>query len=122
MLPRRYRLVNSADFGRVHSEGKSWSNSRLVLCAAPNGLVTSRFGFAVSRKIGTAVVRNRCKRILREIVRSHLDGISAGWDIVVIVRRPFAGIPYQAAERVLLALLGMAEMLTVESDQRSNNC
>ncbi len=54
----------------------------------PNGLGYSRFGFAVSRRIGKAAARNRVKRRLREIVRQRQNNIRPGYDLVFIARRP----------------------------------
>ncbi len=53
--------------------------------ALTNELGTPRLGIAASQKIGNAVVRNKAKRLVRELFRSHkpLTGI----DIVVIPRR-----------------------------------
>ena len=58
----------------------------VVLCALPNGLERSRFGFSASQRVGKAVVRNRLKRLLREGVRVHLLDVASGWDIVFIAR------------------------------------
>lgn len=41
----------------------------------------ARFGFTVSRRVGSAVVRNRVKRRLREVARGA--SVNDGWDIVV---------------------------------------
>ena len=58
----------------------------MVLVSAPNGSQTTRIGLVVGARIGSAVVRNRVKRLLREAVRVHLDDLEPGVDIVLIAR------------------------------------
>ena len=53
-----------------------------------------RLGFTVTKKVGNAVIRNRIKRQLREIVRGRLDSLPSSNDYVLVVRR---GLP-EAAE------------------------
>lgn len=48
--------------------------------ALPNGLGFSRYGFSVRKNLGNAVVRNRIRRLLREIIRKK--SLRDGWDIV----------------------------------------
>ncbi|MFP3896752.1 MAG: ribonuclease P protein component [Anaerolineales bacterium] len=110
MLPLQHRLTRSADFGRVHGEGCCYSNRMLVLCKCRNGLENSRFGFSVSKRVGNAVVRNRVKRLLREVVRLHCDLISSGWDIVFIARSAIVGADYGAVESAVTSLLSSAEL------------
>lgn len=85
-MERKYRLRAAVDFRRTKRQGKSWANRMMVLCALPNGLNISRFGFSVSKRIGNAVKRNRVRRRIREYVRLHLDSIEVGWDLLFIVR------------------------------------
>ncbi len=87
-MERRHRLTRSADFDRVRKQGRSWAQPLFVLSASRNGLDRSRFGFVVSRRVGGAVVRNRVKRQLREVVRQHLQEIPPGWDLVLVARAP----------------------------------
>jgi len=55
-----------------------------------------RVGFTVSRKVGTAVERNRVRRRLREIVRlSAATGLSRGHDYVLIGRRAALSLPFE---------------------------
>ena len=60
----------------------------LVLAGSPDRI---RVGLTVSRKVGNAVVRNRVKRWLRETIRTQLDGIPRGFDIVVIAHPQSVG-------------------------------
>jgi ribonuclease P protein component len=55
-----------------------------------------RVGFTVSRKVGTAVERNRVRRRLKEIVRqSAATGLAGGNDYVLIGRRAALSLPFE---------------------------
>jgi ribonuclease P protein component len=105
-------LTRPAQYSLVYSRGSSWANHLLVLKAMPNGRDLSRYGFSVSRRVGGAVVRNRVKRRLREILR--LTSLRPGWDILIIVRPPAAEGRYVDLERAAKELLSRARIL-VES-------
>jgi ribonuclease P protein component len=95
-VQRRNRLSRSRDFDAVYRHGRSASTRSLTLWwyerEEPVG--EPRLGFAVPRAVGTAVVRNRIKRQLREIVRGRLAGVPPTHDFVLVVRQ---GLP-EAAE------------------------
>jgi ribonuclease P protein component len=111
VLAKAHRLTKASDFWRVRQEGRCWSTSLLVVCARNNDLPVTRSGFAVSKRIGTAVVRNRVKRRMCEAVRLHQDLIAPGWDLVWIARRPIALATYTDIERAVSRLLGVARLL-----------
>jgi len=86
-------LTSDRQFQLVYDKGRSWAGREVVVRALSNGLDITRCGFAVGRRLGKAVVRNRIKRRLREILR-HV-ALRKGWDIVIIVRNPAAQVDYK---------------------------
>jgi ribonuclease P protein component len=96
----------------VYSRGRSWSHPLLALRVLPNQQPTSRFGFAVAKQVGNAVVRNRLKRRLREAIRQ--TAIRPGYDIVVIGRIPARESGYQELHTALIGLLQRGRLLVEE--------
>jgi ribonuclease P protein component len=68
-LRRDLRLRRRADFDSVYKRGRIFNDPLLVLRTLPNELPHNRYGFVVSKRVGGAVVRNRVRRRLQEIVR-----------------------------------------------------
>lgn len=105
-------LTRKVQFESVYDKGSSWAGKLLVIKTLPNGLDLSRYGFAVSRRVGKAVVRNRVKRRLREILRQM--PLQSGWDIIFIVRTPAATADYQSLGNSVRSLLLRAGILAGE--------
>ncbi len=112
-MKRRYRLRKNSDFQRVRRWGQSKSNRLMVLIVLPNKLGYSRFGFAVSRRIGKAVKRNKIKRQMREVARLCKEQIQDGWDLVFIARVPICGVTYQEIDRSIYSLLEKLGLLEI---------
>lgn len=108
-MRRERRLKKSRDFAAVRREGRSWADRLLVLGIRRNGLPDSRFGFAVGRRVGNAVVRNRIKRRLRAVASDSC--VVQGWDLVVIARKPAAESPSHALSESLTNLLARAGVM-----------
>ena len=92
-MQRRNRLSRSRDFDTVYRRGQSASTRYLVLHWFPRDEDlegTPRLGLAVPRSVGSAVVRNRAKRLLREAWRELLETVPAGHDYVLAARAGFA--------------------------------
>ena len=85
-MKRQSRLLRSADFDRTLRSGRRAASEYLALFVSDNELGRPRVGLAVSRKLGNAVVRNRTKRRLRELVRPLMTRAEGGRDVVIVAR------------------------------------
>lgn len=94
---RDRRLTRSSEFLRVKSDGKVQRGALLIVGSLDVGDEPSfRAGFVTSRRVGGAVVRNRVRRRLREIVRHHQHALRGGiW--MVLIARPAAARASSAA-------------------------
>ncbi|HET6316374.1 MAG TPA: ribonuclease P protein component [Chloroflexota bacterium] len=85
-MKRLHRLRTAADFAAVREQAeRAWPHGLLVLYVAPNDLGYPRVGITVSGRVGKAVVRNKVRRRLRELLQARLPQIKPR-DVLVIAR------------------------------------
>jgi ribonuclease P protein component len=97
-FPKSAHLTRASEFQRMRREGQSFHGKFIVLSVLkdlPSAEV--RVGLITSRRVGGAVVRNRVRRRLREIVRVARPNIAAGTWLTVVAR--------QAAAKATLQIL-----------------
>ena len=81
------RVRRSADFTVARETGRRIDGGWFLLWVRTRGDERpARLGVAASRAVGGAVVRNRCKRVLREIFRHHQHEVAPGLDLIVSAR------------------------------------
>jgi len=102
-FPRKYRIVKSSEYRSLYGRGKRLQAQRFVLYRRENNLEHHRLGITVSRKIGRAVVRNRIKRLFREIFRRNRAEIPHHYDFVVNAKQGCAGATYSELRKEFLA-------------------
>jgi ribonuclease P protein component len=106
------RLTRASEFERVKRQGLVQRGKLLMVSTtADENSGPCRVGFITSRRLGSAVVRNRVRRRLREIVRQHQHGLRQGFWIVLIARRGAANASYRALEDEWLRLARRASIL-----------
>lgn len=88
MLPKINRIKKKKDFAVIFKKGKNFKTGSLILKIAQNAIGQYRFGFIISQKVSKkAVVRNKIRRRLAEIVKKNINTKvkkEAGLDAVFI--------------------------------------
>lgn len=132
-MQRKFRLTRSEDFKRVRRSGKSYAHPLVVLIVqthdkysnpADNVSVASRplgvspvnqprvkIGVAAGRTVGTAVTRNRAKRLLREAMRPLIPNVTSGLDLILIARPGLVSATLEETRQAVLTLLQRAKIL-----------
>lgn len=82
---RHERVRRRAEYQKIYDAGVKVHGRTFTLFRFSNGLQVGRLGIAATRKIGGAVVRNRAKRMVREVFRRNKP--VPGFDIVIVPRR-----------------------------------
>ena len=86
---RDSHIRRRADYLRVQKTNVRVTSRHFVFLLAPGQRADiGRIGITVSRKIGTAVVRNRARRLVRESIRRMPGFVPPGIDLVVVLRAP----------------------------------
>ena len=114
-MQRRFRLTRSEDFKRVRRYGKSYAHPLVVLIVLKNEKSDHkhvRVGVAAGRTVGTAVARNRAKRLLREAIRSMISEIESGMDMILIARAGLVSATLDDTRKALRSLLQRAQIIT----------
>lgn len=115
-------IKQNHEFRRLYYRGKSVGTGLLVLYALKNkrNPDRNRLGLTVSTKLGGAVVRNRCKRLLREAYRLHEQEIRPGYDVVLVARARLTHAKTPEVERALLHALRETGLLLYSQKEEAN--
>lgn len=112
-FPKAAHLCRAGEFARLKREGLSFHGKLMVLSVlAASGENASRIGLITSRRVGGAVVRNRVRRRLREIVRAARPQLKAGVWLALIARQAAARASFQALRDEWTQLAQRSSILT----------
>ena len=111
-MRRVQRLTRRSDFEHVRTGGIRASDRLFIIGAGRSDIETTRFGLAVSRRVGGAVVRNRLKRRIRAVLDSL--PFSKGWNVVVSARPAAAEASYREIEASLQRLGARLDLLSTD--------
>ncbi|PSL45940.1 ribonuclease P protein component [Salsuginibacillus halophilus] len=109
-MKKSFRIKKSEEFSRIFQTGTSYANRQFVVYVLERPeLEAFRVGITVGRKLGNAVVRNRTKRRVRELVREHQTQLDAGKDYIIIARKPVLDMSHEALSKSFVHVMKRAK-------------
>ena len=110
-LPKEIILRKKNEFNKVYSKGRSYANHEIVIHVMKSDVIKGKVGFAVGKKNGNAVVRNRIKRLLRESYRFCRNEIKPNVSMVLIARKPLVNAKCNEVIRAFQDVCNKAKIL-----------
>jgi ribonuclease P protein component len=111
-LTRAMRVRDSRDFAVLRAQGKRMTHGCLIANWKPAAEGRgSRLGVVTGRRLGSAVVRNRARRLLREAFRIHQHELARPVEAVLVARPSIANKSFALVERDFLQWLQRADLL-----------
>ena len=100
------------NFDAIFLNGKFYQSEQVILRIFPSGQNSSRFAVIISAKVNKkAVVRNRLRRQMNEIIRQNLKKIKPGFDIILIAKPKLTELFFKAIEAELVGLFKRVGLL-----------
>ncbi len=104
-------LKLNTEFRGAYYRGKSYVHPLLIAYVRKNRFGFPRFGITTGKKLGKAVKRNRCRRLIREAYRHIVPEISGGFDIVFVARAATVDSKEHKVEKAMRELLKKAGVI-----------
>jgi ribonuclease P protein component len=114
MLPIKQRLKSKKDFNNLFRSGKTLSNDVFLMKYAQGAEACSQIGFSVGVKFSKKTVeRNKVKRWMREAVRTMMEDVRPGFQIIFLTNSkfPYKQMSFSLTKGKLRDLLGKAKLL-----------
>jgi len=99
------------EFKRLYYRGGSFVSREMVLYLIPNGLHINRLGITVSKKIGSAVIRNRVRRRIKESYRLTEQQLKCGYDLCFVARSRAVEADFKKLQASMTFLLKKSGLL-----------
>ena len=94
IMKKKYSLKRNEEIAKIVQNKQAIRNGSYIVFYKKNNLDYSRICISVSKKLGIAVVRNKIKRQVREMVTDIFD-FEKNIDYVIVVKRNYLTYEFQ---------------------------
>lgn len=108
---KKYETIKRPEiFDVVIKTGKSIKTKYFVMCYKPNSENNSKFGIAVSKKVGNAVIRNKLKRRYRNIIDNNKILFKKSTNYIIIIRKESLNANFDNINNIMKSILEKGEI------------
>jgi ribonuclease P protein component len=111
MIAKKFRLHQKSDFDKLAKSSNKFYSNNFVLKLVKNDEDFNCFAVVVSKKISLkAVIRNKIRRRVYEIIRLNMDNFQKSFKIIIFVKKGVLEMEYSKLEKELLYLFEKARL------------
>ncbi len=110
-MEKKKVLRKNEDFACVYKKGKSVGDKYVVIFFLKNGKRYNRIAFLASKKVGNAVVRNRARRLMKEVIRRESPIKNNGFDIIFIARKSIVSTNYEGVKKSIHSAISKSKIV-----------
>ena len=96
-------------FNEIIKSGKHIKNKYYILCSQKKDDLNNKYGIAVGKKVGNAVVRNKIKRQIRNLIDNNYDIFPKYHNYIIICKKEILFLSFQEMENELIKLVHKGE-------------
>jgi ribonuclease P protein component len=112
MIAKKFRLHKKSDFDELAKSSNKFYSNNFVLRFVKNNEDLNCFAVVVSKKISLkAVVRNKIRRRVYEIIRLKMDSFKKGFNIIIFIKKGVLEMEYSDLEKELLYLFEKSKLI-----------
>ncbi len=115
MLKKNNRLKKRYQYNYIYKSGNHFGGRLVVLYTASSKTKDIKVGFAVTKKIGHAHIRNLIRRRLREIVYNEIPRLKQNFNIILLAKDGIQNASFAEIKKEVVFLLKKAQMYNEES-------
>lgn len=104
-MKNTYSMKYNTDFRRLYAKGKCLHSAYLVMYYRKTNTSFNTLGITVTKKLGKAHIRNRCRRLIKESYRLKESAANSGYYIVFVARSRMIGCSLDQISRDMSFLL-----------------
>ncbi len=101
-------IKSSGEYTEIINTSKSKKSKYFSIYYRKNNN-SNRYGITVPKKTGTAVIRNKIKRRIKNIIDNNKKIVHNGYDYVIIIKKGILELTYEEIEKELLKLISVGD-------------